>query len=76
MLSIKLVTGTNANLRESAPYLEFGDHTGFSIITGTVLVDQPLSQHLSVKLLEHVFVLNVFEHHHLGDKHINTETRQ
>lgn len=46
-------------------HLQFGDHAGLCVVTRTVLVHQSLGQHLSVELLEHVFVLDVLEHHHL-----------
>lgn len=46
-------------------HLQFGDHAGFCIVAGAVLVHQALGQHLSVELLEDVFVLDVLEHNHL-----------
>lgn len=48
-------------------HLEFGDHTGLGVVAGAVLVDQTLGQHLSVELLENIFVLDVLEHDHLED---------
>ena len=48
--------------------LEFGDHAGLCVVTGTVLVDETLGQHLGVKLLENIFVLDVLENNHLGEK--------
>lgn len=48
-------------------HLEFGDHAGLCVVTGTVLMDQTFSQHLSIKLLENIFVLDVLEHNHLQE---------
>lgn len=46
-------------------HLEFGDHASLGVVAGAVLVDQTFGQHLSVKLLENIFVLDVLEHNHL-----------
>lgn len=48
--------------------LEFGDHAGLGVVAGAVLVDQTFGQHLGVKLLENVFVLDVLEHNHLREE--------
>lgn len=50
--------------------LQFGDHTGLGVVAGTVLVHQSFGQHLGIELLEHVFILNILENHHLMRKDV------
>lgn len=49
-------------------HLEFRDHAGLGVVAGAVLVDQTFGQHLSIKLLEDIFVLDVLEHNHLQEE--------
>lgn len=49
------------------PDLEFGDHAGLCVVAGAVLMNQTFGQHLGIKLLENIFILDVFEHNHLQE---------
>ena len=44
-------------------YLQLRDHRLFVVVGRAQLSDQSLRQHLSVELLEHVFVFDIVEHH-------------
>lgn len=63
--------------------LKFGDHAGLGVVAGAVLMHQSFGQHLGIELLEHVFILNILENHHLMKKdvgefyqsHINNMSR-
>lgn len=48
--------------------LEFGDHAGLCVVAGTVLMNQTFGQHLGIKLLENIFILDIFEHNHLEEE--------
>lgn len=54
--------------RRGESHLEFGDHAGLCVVAGAVLVDQTFGEHLGIKLLENIFVLDVLEHNHLKEE--------
>ena len=54
-----------ASVLEAARLLELRNHGGLGVVAGGHMLHQPLGQHLAIKLLEHILVLNVFEDDHL-----------
>ena len=54
-----------AGVLEAAGLFQFGDHGGLCVVARGHVLDKTLGQHLAVKLLEHVFILDVFENDHL-----------